>query len=261
MITTGRLVAFVAGIIFAAAASLLTINAMRSQPSPADVASQPANGDFIRTYLLKNPEIIRDALFELERRKAEAEQKERFATIDQNKSILFDSTRQAVLGNPKGDVTLVEFFDYNCGYCKRVLGDMNRLIDEYPNLRIVLKEFPVLGQGSVEAAQVATAVNMIAPEKYDAFHQALLTTKGRANGAKAIAVTEQIGIDQAALTKALKDPEIGATLDESYGLAKSLELTGTPSYVIGEEIVFGAVGYDELKTKIDDIRACGSTSC
>ena len=265
MITTGRLVAFVAGIVFAAAPSLLAIHALRSQPAPANeaavAASQPVGGDFIRTYLMENPEVIRDAFYELERRKAEAEQKERVATITENKSVLFDSTRQAVLGNPQGDVTLVEFFDYNCGYCKRALDDMNRLIDGDPGLRVVLKEFPVLGQGSVEAAQVAAAVNIMAPDKYAEFHEKLLTAKGRANGAKAIEVTREIGLDQDELSKALKDPEVGATIDESYALAKTLGLTGTPSYVIGDEVVFGAVGYDELKSKVDDMRACGATSC
>ncbi|MEI2385726.1 DsbA family protein [Breoghania sp. JC706] len=265
MTTTGRIVAFVAGIAFAAAPSLLAIHALRSQPAPAGgtavAASQPVGGDFIRTYLMENPEVIRDAFYELERRKAEAEQKERVATITENKSVLFDSTRQAVLGNPQGDVTLVEFFDYNCGYCKRALGDMDRLIEGDSNLRVVLKEFPVLGQGSVEAAQVAAAVNIMAPDQYGTFHEKLLMAKGRANGAKAIEVTKELGLDQDELAKTLKNPEVAATIDETYALAKTLGLTGTPSYVIGDEVVFGAVGYDELKAKIDDMRACGSTSC
>lgn len=268
MSTTGRLAAFIAGIVFAAAPSLLAINAMRTQMAEAPAvevaaseASAPADGEFIRAYLMENPEVIRDAFYELERRKAEAEAQERTATISQNKTVLFDSTRQAVLGNPEGDVTLVEFFDYNCGYCKRALGDMNKLLEEDSGLRVVLKEFPVLGQGSVEAAHVAAAVNMIAPDRYNDFHQKLLTAKGQANGAKAIAVAKEIGIPDDELAAKLKDPEVGATIDESYGLAKSLGLTGTPSYVIGDEVVFGAVGYDELKSKIADIRACGSTTC
>ncbi len=266
MITPGRIVAFVAGIVFAAAPSLVAIQAMRNAtatvtPATVATAQTPVSGEFIRTYLLNNPEVIRDAFFELERRQAEAEKKQRVAQISDNESILFNSTRQAVLGNPEGDVTLVEFMDYNCGYCKRAHGDMNRLIEEDPNLRVVLKEFPVLGQPSVEAAHVAAAVNLVAPESYAAFHDKLMTSKGRANGQKAIEAAKEIGIGDDVLAAALKDPEVGATIEEAYSLAKTLGLTGTPAYVVGDEVVFGAVGFDELRAKIKAVRECGSTSC
>ncbi len=261
MTTPGRIVAFVAGIFFAAAPSLVAIQAMRSAtPAVAD-AQAPVSGEFIRTYLLDNPEVIRDAFFELERRQAEAEKTQRIAKISDNESILFNSTRQAVLGNPEGDVTLVEFMDYNCGYCKRAHADMTRLLEEDPKLRVVLKEFPVLGQPSVEAAHVAAAVNLVAPENYGAFHDKLMTSKGRANGAKALQAAKEIGIEDDALAAALKDPEVSATIEEAYGLAKTLGLTGTPAYVVGDEVVFGAVGVDELRAKIKSVRECGSTSC
>lgn len=228
---------------------------------PFDAAKRGEIEAIIKSYLLENPEVVRDAFMELEKRQKEAENVARADTIAQSKDLLFNSTRQVVLGNPQGDVTLVEFFDYNCGYCKRSLGDMHRLIAEDSNLRIVLKEFPVLGQGSVEAAQVAVALNNTTPELYEKFHDALLGGRGQANAARARAVAIEAGADADALDKALKDPEVAATIEEVYGLANSLGLTGTPSYVVGDEVIFGAVGYDRLKSRITDFRQCGSTSC
>lgn len=215
----------------------------------------------VREYLLQNPEVIRDALTELERREREAAEVARLQAVTDSAEVLFNSTRQVVLGNPDGDVTMVEFFDYNCGYCKRALGDMMRLMEGDPNLRVVLKEFPVLGQGSVEAAQVAIALNEVAPEKYDAFHKVMLTQRGQANRASSIRAAAEVGVPEEKLAEAMNSDVIGATIEEVYALANRLGLTGTPSYVIGNEVVMGAVGYDQLLQKIADARNCDQASC
>ncbi|MCW1404471.1 DsbA family protein [Novosphingobium sp. MW5] len=210
---------------------------------------------------LENPEVIADALSELERREKAAEEAARLEVLSDSSGILFDLSRQAVLGNPEGSVTLVEFFDYNCGYCKRAHADMVRLIEEDPDLRVVLKEFPVLGQGSVEAAQVAVAVNSIAPEKYGEFHEALLLSRGQANRDSALKAATGIGIDQDELLAAMTTDEAGQTIEEVYSLANRLGLTGTPSYVVGDEVVMGAIGYDQLREKLDVVKNCGEASC
>lgn len=215
----------------------------------------------VRDYLLANPEIIQEALQELERRQAEQERLAAEQTIADASGVLFNSTRQVELGNPKGDVTLVEFFDYNCGYCKRSLSDMLRLVEEDKNLRLVLKEFPVLGQPSVEAAQVSIAANMVDPSKYADFHQQLLLGRNRANKAGALQIAGKAGYDVAEVEKAMEDPEVIATIEEVYELANRLRLTGTPSFVVGNEVVMGAVGYDSLKQKIASIRDCGTATC
>ncbi|MCW5714121.1 MAG: thioredoxin domain-containing protein [Bauldia sp.] len=220
-----------------------------------------ANPGFIRDYLVNNPEVIQDAVTELERRRVNAAAAQQAQAIAQYRDQLLFSPRQAVLGNPNGDVTLVEFFDYNCTYCKRALDDMNRLVAGDPNLRIVLKEFPVLGTGSTEAAQVAAAVIMVAPERYDAFHQLLLGSAAAATGQLAMEAAAQVGIDIAAITNALQSNEVVATIEEAYVMAGALGLTGTPSYVIGDEVVVGAVGYDALRARIDSMRRCGQTTC
>lgn len=215
----------------------------------------------IKDYLIAHPEVIEEALVALERRKAEEAASAQKAIISEKSGVLFNSTRQVVLGNPKGDVTVVEFFDYNCGYCKRALSDMMNIINEDKNVRFVLKEFPVLGQSSVEAAQVAVAVNRIAPARYMDFHQRLLLGRGEANKARAIEAAVAAGVDKAKLEAALSDKEVGATLEEVYALANGLGLTGTPSYVVGQSVVPGAIGLDRLKQKIAEARNCGSTSC
>ncbi|QIB32479.1 DsbA family protein [Ancylobacter pratisalsi] len=215
----------------------------------------------IREYLLKNPEVIQEAIMELQKRQAAAEANQRNEALTAMKPLVFDSPRGTVVGNPDGDVTLVEFFDYNCGYCKRALADLVKLTQDDPKLKVVLKEFPVLGPGSVEAAQVAVAVRLTAPDKYFAFHQKLLGERGQANREKALAAAKEVGIDKAALEKAMSDPEVNATLQESLKIADALGIDGTPSYVTGDAVIVGAVGHDQLKSAIDSVRACGKTQC
>jgi protein-disulfide isomerase len=137
---------------------------------------------------------------------------------------------------------------------------MKQLIANDKNLRIVMKEFPVLGDGSVEAAQVGIAVHMTAPDKYSAFHDAMLGERGQVNGERALAVAEEIGLDRGKLQDAMKAAEVKATIGEVYDLASKLALTGTPSYVTAKEVVVGAVGYETLKEKIGQAR-CGAPTC
>jgi protein-disulfide isomerase len=230
--------------------------ALASSPASAFTDEEKKElGPVIREYLLQNPEVLQEAIAVLDARHNAAEAAERGKALGSMKPLLLDSPRGVVVCNPKGDVTLVEFFDYNCGYCKKALADLQELIKQDPNLRVVLREFPVLGQGSVEAAQVAVAVRMVAPEKYMAFHQALLNARGPADRAKALAAAKEVGIDPALIQKQASSPELNATLDESMKLAEALSLNGTPSYVVGDQVVVGAVGFDKLKAAIAESRA------
>lgn len=250
--------------IFAAAfAVLIAVTATLPTGVRADVTDKDRTAveGIVRDYLLAHPEVIREALIELQRREEEEEKKAQAEAVSSASDMLYNSDRQVELGNPKGDITLVEFFDYNCGYCKRALADLMRILEEDKDVRVVLKEFPVLGEGSVEAAQVAVAVNTVAPDKYLAFHQALLGGRGQANRARALDAAEEVGMDRAEVERAMDRPEVRATLEEVYYLANRLGLTGTPSYVVGDEVVMGAVGYDQLKAKLTALRNCGETTC
>ncbi len=220
----------------------------------------------VKDYLLKNPEVLRDALVELERRGKADEEANRAKAVSSLAPKIFSSKYQVVVGNPQGKVELVEFFDYNCGYCKRALDDLAGLIKKNPDLRVVLKEFPVLGPGSVEAAQVAHAVRMqFTGDKYWVFHTKLLGSRGQVGKAQALAAARDAGADMTRLTKDMDSPDIKEGLQEVMQVADALSLTGTPSYVVGNDVVVGAVGGAELQSRVDAVRenlkTCGKTVC
>src|SRR5205085_10397928 len=224
------------------------------QTASAQSFSDTQRGDIekiVREYLLKHPEVLEEAMNELSKRQATADAEKHQASIAQNSDAIFNSPRGVTLGNKDGDVTFVEFFDYNCGYCKRAMADMMELMKSDPKLKVVLKEFPVLSAGSVEAAQVAVAVRMQDPtgKKYLDFHQKLLGARGQADKEKAMVAAKDAGLDMARLEKDLKSPEVRATLEENFKVAEDVGLNGTPSYVIGQQVVIGAIGLDGLKEK------------
>jgi len=216
----------------------------------------------VRNYLLAHPEVLEEAMAELSKRQVAADAVKHEASIATNADTIFNSPRGVMIGNKEGDVTFVEFFDYNCGYCKRAMSDMLDLMKTDSKLKVVLKEFPVLGQGSVEAAQVAVAVRMQDPtgKKYLDFHQKLLGGRGQADKARALAAAKDVGLDMAKLEKDMASPEAKATIEENFKLAEEMGMNGTPSYVIGKQIVVGAVGLDGLKEKISQAR-CGKATC
>ena len=218
--------------------------------------------NIIKNYLMAHPEVLEDAMNELSKRQAAAEEKKHQEAIAKNAEEIFNSPRGVVLGNKDGDVTFVEFFDYNCGYCKRAMADMLDLLKNDSKLKVVLKEFPVLSEGSVDAAKVAVAVRMQDPtgQKYLDFHQKLLGGRGPADKARAIAAAKDAGLDTAKIEKDLSSPEVKATIEENFKLAEDMGLNGTPSYVIGKQVVVGAVGLEGLKEKIG-IARCGKATC
>jgi protein-disulfide isomerase len=236
--------------------AMSSMNAAMETAVLSDVERTEVEG-IIRNYLIANPEIIRDAINELQRKEDSAAAEQQVAMIGENKDLIFSSSRQVVLGNPEGDVTLVEFFDYNCGYCRAAHTAMKQLIADDPNLRVVLKEFPILGDESVQAAQVAVAVLLTAPDRYADFHEELITAKGAVDGERALAVAADIGLDVEALKVKAGSDEVKANIMEVRQLATKLDLTGTPSYVTASAVVVGAVGYDNLKMEIAKAReAC-----
>lgn len=216
----------------------------------------------IKDYLTANPELLEEMSAELQKRQAVAEAAKHKAAVEKNADTIFKSPRGVVIGNQNGDVNFVEFFDYNCGYCKKAMADMLDLMRTDQKLRVVLKEFPVLGPGSMEAAQVAVAVRMQDPtgKKYFDFHQKLLGGRGQADKARALAAAKEAGLDMAKLEKDLASPEVKATLEENFKIAEDMGLNGTPSYVIGKDVVIGAVGLEGLSKKVSEAR-CGKATC
>src|SRR6202161_2591419 len=232
-----------------AATTLLALPA--SAQTFSDDQRQQIEG-IVKDYLLKHPEVLQDVMSALDKKQQESDAAKASAMIRDNNATLFNSPHQVVLGNPQGTVEIAEFFDYNCGYCKRALPDMLTLLKADSNIKFVLKEFPVLGEGSVEAAHVAVAARMQDPsgKKYIEFHQKLLGGRGPADKAHALAAAKDAGFDMARIEKDMNSDEVKATIDENMKLADALGVSGTPSYVVGSELVVGAVGLDALKEKL-----------
>src|ERR1700742_3240079 len=181
-----------------------------SEPQRAEIEK------IVRDYLLAHPEVLEEVSAELSKRQTAAETLKHEAAVTKNAQAIFNSPRGVTVGNKDGDVTFVEFFDYNCGYCKRAMADMLELMKADPKLKVVLEEFPVLSEGSVEAAKVAVAVRMQDPtgKKYLDFHQKLLGGRGVADKARAMAAAKGAGLDTARIEKDLASPEVAATIEE-----------------------------------------------
>src|ERR1700677_3463106 len=249
--------------LLAGAAALLMLAPAGSVAADEFTAPQKSEIEqVIKDYIISHPEVLQEAIAELDKRQAVAETEKAKAAVASNADTIFNSSRQVVLGNAKGDVTLVEFFDYNCGFCKRAMADMLELLKDDPKLKIILKEFPVLGPGSVEAAKVAVAVRMQdkTGKKYLDFHQKLLGGRGQADKARALAVAKEVGMDMKRIDADLASDEVKASLEETLKLAETLGLNGTPSYIVGSDVVVGAVGIDALRSKVAFAR-CGKATC
>jgi len=248
-----------------AAVLLMLALPVAAQESATQQFSAPQKSEIeriIKDYIVSHPEVLQEAIAELDKRQAVADLEKAKNAVANNAEAIFNSNRHVVLGNLKGDVTMVEFFDYNCGFCKRAMADMMELLKDDPKLKIILKEFPVLGPGSVEAAKVAVAVRMQdkTGKKYLDFHQKLLGGRGQADKARAMAVAKEVGMDMKRIDADLASDEVKVSLEESLKLAETLGLNGTPSYIVGTDVVIGAVGLDQLRTKVSTAR-CGKAVC
>ena len=216
----------------------------------------------IKEYLIKNPEVLQEAIGELEHRQADAQRNEQKAALAAVGPTLATSAAGSVIGNASGDVTLVEFFDYNCPYCKRALTDLRALIKGDAKLRVMLRDLPVLGPDSVEATKVALAAKLqLSGDKLLEYHARLLETRGRVGGERGIAVAKEMGLDVARLQRDIAGPEVAAAMAENAAVSEKLALTGTPAFIIGNEIISGAVGVDPLRQAIAATRKCGNAVC
>lgn len=229
---------------------------------PQDVAAiDPAElNPLIESYLLSDPKILQRMSVALDTTLQAEQLEQSTSAIASMQEAIFNDPGQVVLGNPAGDVTLVEFFDYNCGYCRAALPDMATLLAEDPNLRVILKEFPILSNESIDAARVAVLVGD-ADVDYWTFHEALFTSRSQVDKQVALAAAADLGLSPVSLEMDMGTEAVSETIQTSYEIARALNITGTPTYIIGNEIIPGAIGIDELRTRIANMRACGQTQC
>jgi protein-disulfide isomerase len=223
----------------------------------ADLAgvSDEEFGKKVRDYLMQNPEVLRDVLQELERKERARQAQATQDTIKAQAVNLFRAENDPVLGNPQGDVTLVEFMDYNCGYCKRSLTDVMKLVEADKNLRVVIKEFPILGPTSITASRAALAAAK--QGKYKEMHTALMGHKGALSDEAIFEIAKAAGLDVDRLKTDMNDKAIAERIEQNHQLASMLGIDGTPAFVIDQQLIPGALGYEALAAAIGDVRASG----
>ncbi len=227
-----------------------------AQAAEFNDAQKKEMGEIVRQYLLTNPEVLRDAFQALE-------QKEKLAQLTQAKQAIVDKADDIfradgdlVIGNPYGKTTMVEFFDYNCGFCKRALPDVLRLIAEDKDLKIVIKEFPILGAGSMFAARAAIASRR--QNKYHEFHLALAKKRGSVNEAAVLKVALGLGLNMDKLQADMKSDEVTKIIQRNHAVARALNINGTPAFIVGDQLLPGAVGFETLSKTIKDVRENGA---
>jgi protein-disulfide isomerase len=208
--------------------------------------------EVIRQYLVAHPEVVRDALIELQRQQEQAQQAAHQGAIAELHSYVDSISEDFVQGNPKAETTVVEFFDYRCPYCKAVAPRVDEVVADDKGLRIVLMEFPVLGPDSVFASRAAIASR--AQGKYMAFHKSMMSHKGNLDQDTVLELAKEVGLDLDRLKADMQSPEVEALIKRHYELADKLGVTGTPAFVIGEELVPGAIDVQTMKAKIKQAR-------
>ncbi|MGE4248543.1 MAG: DsbA family protein [Parvibaculaceae bacterium] len=238
--------------LIALAAVLFILPAQAAEFSPEQ---KKELGDIIRQYLLENPEVVRDAMQELERKQQMAEEAARSESLKAMSAEIFRSGDDLVGGNPQGKVTLVEFFDYNCGYCKRAFPDVMKMVESDKDLKLVMKEFPILGPGSVYAARAALASRK--QGKYWEYHMALMAHEGRIDEAVADQVAEASGLDVKKLKADMEAEEVAQVITRNMQLADTLKIQGTPAFIIDETVIPGAVGFEALAAAVKQVRDNG----
>jgi protein-disulfide isomerase len=258
---TGLATAMVAAVVAALVTAVTLVVIWRVAPGVVDAPSASLDEKkivgVVHDYLTKNPEILVEMTTELDKRQQAEQASQQEKVISDNADALFRSPLSYSAGNPNGDVTVVEFFDYNCGFCRRALPDLVKLIDSDDKVKVVFKELPIFGEESEAAAKAALAAGK--QGKYFEMHQKLYADPGKADKDKGLRAAAELGLDVPQLEKDMEDPSIQQALDETKDLAQKLGLQGTPLYLIGDRIVPGAPDdlYDQLTAKVAEVREKG----
>lgn len=248
---TFRFGAFARGLLVAAVAAFTFSSAFSAPaaPQPAFNATQKtAIEAIVRSYILEHPEILPQAMEVLQTRMTQQ-------TIAENRKAIFEDPDSAVGGNPNGDVTIVEFFDYTCGYCKMMSPMLNDLIRKDGKIRFIYKEWPVRGPVSEFASEVAIAAQIQNRGKYTALHNALFATQGQLTEDRIMAIAQQQGFNVDKLRADMKSAKVQAVIDRNHQLGQTLGLRGTPAFIIGGQIIPGAVSAEEMTAAIKRARA------
>ncbi|MGR3572425.1 DsbA family protein [Brevirhabdus sp.] len=209
-----------------------------------------ANPSLVLDAITSNPEVVMQAITILREREAQAEKLSSQAALASAQQDLFSDDNAPVGGNPDGKLVIVEFFDYNCPYCKRAMPVVKKAIEANPELKVIYREWPILSEGSVVAARASLAAQN--QEKYDAFHEQLMQIKGQANETSVMKVAREVGLDIDKLKKDMQSDRVESHIATSMQLAQSLNINGTPTFVIGDQLIPGFIQYDQFQKLLDD---------
>jgi len=226
--------------------------------SPFSADQKQAIERIVRDYLVNNPEVLLEVGRELEKRQAEMQVAEHKRIIVENKDKIFASPADFVMGNPNGDITVVEFFDYNCPWCKRAVGELTKLIESDSNVKVVLKEFPIFGENSTFTAKVAMASRV--QGKYLDFHMALMKER-QVTKDNVFQIAEKVGLDVDKLKADMDKPEFDAAIKQNSAIAQALGIEGTPGYVVDAKVNVGYLALDGLHQMIGAARKEGCQVC
>jgi protein-disulfide isomerase len=218
----------------------------------ADELGEDRVKELVLETILENPEIVMQAVDILQRREAAAQAEVQADTLTTQRLLLEQDPNAPVLGNPDGDVTVIEFFDYNCPYCRQAMPEVQSMLDADPNIRLVYREWPILGDGSVFAAKAALASRN--QEKYEEFHWALMGMEGRAEEASVLRIADLVGLDIDQLLTDMEGAEIAEHIETTSRLSQALGFNGTPSFVIGDELLPGFVEEELLTEAVQQTR-------
>jgi protein-disulfide isomerase len=244
----GVVVAALVGALAAAGWGTLAVKAAdQAPPLPRQQIEQ-----IVHDYIMAHPDVLIAALRQAEDKLHKDDEAKASKSVAEHKNAVFDDPATPVGGNPHGNVTLVEFFDYRCPYCKQVEPSLEAMLNQDRQLRLVYKEFPILGPVSMTAAKAALAAQ--GQGKYDAFHAAMMAAHGNITDDTVYRIAGSVGLDIDRLKRDMASPAVAQAIKSNLKLADALDIRGTPAFVIGDKVVPGAVDLDELKGMVADAR-------
>ena len=209
----------------------------------------------VRAYLMENPRVIMEAVEQLQAQEAEAQAQADLNLVAVNADAIFNDGFSWVGGNPEGDITLVEFLDYRCGYCKRAHPEVTRLLENDGNIRFIVKEFPILGEQSMLASRFAVATKQVAGgDSYKALHDALMTFNGDVTLPALRRIADTLGLDTDAIVAGMESPEVTREITETRALAQRLQISGTPTFVLQDELLRGYLPLEQMEVIVADKR-------
>ncbi|WP_037309802.1 DsbA family protein [Ruegeria halocynthiae] len=236
--------------------SLLTGPAQALDLTTMSDAEKEQFGAQVREYLLENPEVIIEAINILEQRNAEVEALADKELVAANSDELFNDGYSWVGGNPDGDITLVEFMDYRCGYCRRAVPEVASLLSQDGNIRLVIKELPILGDASVLSSRFAVATKHVAgDDSYKQVHDALLEIGGDVTDVTLRRISDGLGLDSEAIFAAMDSDQVTDEINQTRELARRMQISGTPSFVLGTEMLRGYLTADRMLQIANGVRA------